>query len=59
MMKRLKGFVSHNKRVLKIATKPTKNDFTSASKITGIGIVVIGALGFLIFLTFNILGLFR
>ncbi len=37
-------------RVLKMARKPTNEEFTKTSKITGAGILLIGGLGFLIFL---------
>lgn len=37
-------------RVLKMARKPTNDEFSKTSKITGVGIILIGGLGFLIFL---------
>ena len=37
-------------RVLKMARKPTNDEFSKTSKITGVGIIIIGGLGFLIFL---------
>jgi len=37
-------------RVLKMARKPTNDEFVKTSKITGAGIMLIGGLGFLIFL---------
>ena len=37
-------------RVLKMARKPTNEEFGKTSKITGAGILIIGGLGFLIFL---------
>jgi protein transport protein SEC61 subunit gamma-like protein len=37
-------------RVLKMARKPDKEEFTKVIQITGIGIILIGALGFVIFL---------
>jgi len=37
-------------RVLKMARKPTNEEFSKTSKITGAGILLIGGLGFLIFL---------
>jgi protein transport protein SEC61 subunit gamma and related proteins len=37
-------------RVLKMARKPTNEEYSKTSKITGLGIVLIGGLGFLIFL---------
>ena len=37
-------------RVLKMARKPTNEEYAKTSKITGAGILLIGGLGFLIFL---------
>lgn len=37
-------------RVLKMARKPTNEEFSKTSKITGVSILLLGGLGFLIFL---------
>jgi protein transport protein SEC61 subunit gamma-like protein len=37
-------------RVLKMARKPTDDEYVKTSKITGLGILLIGGLGFVIFL---------
>ena len=37
-------------RVLKMARNPTNEEYEKTSKITGAGILIIGGLGFLIFL---------
>jgi protein transport protein SEC61 subunit gamma-like protein len=37
-------------RVLKMTRKPTNDEFAKTAKITGAGILLIGGLGFLIFL---------
>ncbi len=47
-MSKLKEFIKECKRVLTITKKPTKEEFTSIAKVTGIGILAIGLLGFLI-----------
>ena len=36
-------------RVLKMARKPTNDEYVKSAKITGAGILLIGGLGFLIF----------
>ena len=36
-------------RVLKMTRKPTNEEYAKTSKITGLGILLIGGLGFLIF----------
>ena len=43
-------------RVLKMARKPTNEEYSKTSKITGVGILLIGGLGFLIFLLATELG---
>jgi len=37
-------------RVLKMARKPTNEEYAKTSKITGAGILIIGGIGFLIYL---------
>ena len=37
-------------RVLKMARKPSNDEFSKTSKITGLGMILVGGLGFLIFL---------
>jgi len=37
-------------RVLKMARNPTEEEYAKTSKITGLGILIIGGIGFLIFL---------
>ncbi len=39
-----------------MASKPDKEEFEQASKITGIGIAVIGSVGFVIFMLFHLIG---
>lgn len=37
-------------RVLKMTHKPTNDEFSKTSKITGLGMILIGGIGFLVFL---------
>ncbi len=37
-------------RVLKMARKPGQEEYTKTLQITGVGLIIIGAMGFLIFL---------
>lgn len=41
-------------RVLKMARKPTNEEYEKTSKITGVGILAIGALGFVIYLIIDV-----
>ncbi len=47
---RLKRFLKETMRVLRITKKPNKEEYKSLVKVTGIGISIIGAIGFIIFL---------
>ncbi|MEM2265864.1 MAG: protein translocase SEC61 complex subunit gamma [Hadesarchaea archaeon] len=40
--------LSEIRRVLLVARKPSQEEFTEASKVTGMGILLIGMVGFLI-----------
>ena len=43
-------------RVMQVASKPTKDEFGQSAKITGAGLLLIGATGFVIFLAAMLLG---
>ncbi len=45
------------KRVMQIARKPGKEEFTTTAKISFTGIALIGAIGFALYLTFILTGL--
>ena len=45
---KLKSFFLQNKRVLKITKKPAKEEFKTILKVTGIGTLLIGLVGFII-----------
>lgn len=52
----MRRFLSNCKRVLRIARKPDKNEYLQVAKITGLGIAIIGFIGFLILLVGVFLG---
>lgn len=45
---KFKEFVHECRRVLKVTKKPTKFEFRSIIKVSGLGILLIGLIGFLI-----------
>ena len=45
-----KETVSNWKRVLQVAKKPDKYEFTSTSKVCAMGLILIGFVGFVIFI---------
>ena len=44
----LKAFIQQCRRVLIITRKPTRDEFINVSKVTGLGICLLGAIGFAI-----------
>jgi protein transport protein SEC61 subunit gamma-like protein len=51
---RIKSFTRECVRVFKITKKPTKEEYKTISKVAGLGILIIGLIGFLVHLV-NIL----
>ena len=47
---KLKQFLKEAVRVIRITKKPNREEYKSIVKITGLGIAVIGAMGFVIFI---------
>ncbi len=42
-------------RILKMARKPTRNEYTKVLIITGVGIIIIGGMGFAIYYILSVL----
>ncbi len=49
-------FMKMNQRVLRVAKRPDREEFINVAKITGLGIIVIGVVGFVISLIAQLLG---
>lgn len=58
-VQKIQKFFSSARRVLTIAHKPDNETFKTMLKISAIGILVIGAVGFVIQFVFAVLGLGR
>ena len=56
-MPEIKATLRRYIRVLQVARKPSKDEFISSGKICSIGIALIGAIGFIIFLVFIFTGI--
>jgi len=52
---KLKTFVLESRRVLAVTRKPSRLEFTTIVKVTGIGIILIGLVGFFLQLAKNLL----
>ena len=53
---KLKAFFEKSKRVWLVLKKPTKKEFASVAKISAIGILLLGILGFLISIIIKVFG---
>lgn len=51
------SFISNSKRIFVVSRKPTLEEYKKMAIIIGIGIIVIGLIGFFIQLLFNLAGL--
>ena len=47
-MQKVRHFLSECVRVLKVTKKPTGEEFKTIVKVSGVGIAIIGAIGFVI-----------
>ena len=45
---RFRGFINESVRVLKVTKKPSKLEFQTIVKASGLGMIIIGLLGFII-----------
>ena len=52
---KFKRFLIQSKRVFKVTKKPSKEEFKVISKVTGIGILIIGLIGFIIRLAWELI----
>lgn len=50
------GFLERIRRVLLVSSKPDRQEFTQSAKITGIGLLIVGMIGFGIFLAVMLMG---
>ena len=48
LMRKFKNFIRESKRVLIVTKKPTKDEFKTIVKVSGLGIIIIGVIGFII-----------
>ena len=49
------NFIKQCKRVLHVAKKPDKEEYTNVAKITGLGIIIIGVIGFVVKIIMNLI----
>ncbi len=52
----MKKILESMRRIFLVSSKPDKIEYRQTVKITGLGVAVIGVIGFLIFLTVQLIG---
>ena len=55
MLNKVKSFITEFHRVLKITKKPNADEYKKIVMVSGVGILVIGAIGFLLSVIFQII----
>ena len=50
-------FVKDSKRVLKVSKKPDRQEYFELAKVTSLGVVIVGVIGFVVFLLGALIGL--
>lgn len=50
------SFIKLNQRVLQVAKRPDRDEYYNVARITGLGIIVIGVIGFIISIIAQLLG---
>jgi protein transport protein SEC61 subunit gamma-like protein len=58
IQEKLSEFFKSSRRVWKLSKKPDRTEYSQTSKITGIGILLIGGLGFLVILIAELINLY-
>ena len=51
----IRGFLKQCERVLRVSKKPDADEYKTVAKVTGIGIIIIGVIGFIISLISQVL----
>jgi protein transport protein SEC61 subunit gamma and related proteins len=54
---KFKSFLKECKRVLQVTKKPSMEEFKAIVKITGLGMIVVGTIGFLIIISGLLVGI--
>ncbi len=57
VQERIDKFVKDSKRVLKVSRKPDAQEYRELAKVSAIGVVIIGVIGFVIVLLGSLIGL--
>jgi protein transport protein SEC61 subunit gamma-like protein len=55
VLQAIRDFIQQSMRVLRVSYHPTPEEFNMTAKITGLGMVAIGMIGYLITLIFRVI----
>lgn len=55
-METISKFIKQSRRVLYVSRRPDRDEYMNVAKITGIGIIIIGVIGFVISLIAQLFG---
>ncbi|MDO8537328.1 MAG: protein translocase SEC61 complex subunit gamma [archaeon] len=50
-------FFRSGRRIITVSKKPDRVEYTTIAKVTGLGIIIIGVIGFIIILIFSLTGI--
>ena len=56
-MSKLSDFISSSKRIFIVSKKPSWKEFSVMAKVTGLGILIVGIIGYIIEVVFKITGI--
>lgn len=51
----INSFLKQCERVLRVSKKPDANEYKTVAKVTGVGIIIIGVIGFIVSLLSQVL----
>jgi len=55
MANKIKEFFESSKRILLISKKPSNKEFWAMAKVVGLGMIIIGVIGFIVRLLMNLI----
>ncbi len=55
MVRKIKETLEEYRRVIRVAVKPTKEEFVASAKIIALGVTILGIIGFMIHMTLLLL----
>jgi protein transport protein SEC61 subunit gamma-like protein len=56
-MSKLSDFISSSKRIFIVSKKPSWKEFSVMAKVTGLGILIVGIIGYILEVFFKITGI--